>query len=140
MNKIWIILAVIYILLPYDLLPDFIPLRGWIDDLLIAAFLAYRLLRRPETGRNTGDRGQEDQKTNTAFRNADFKNMPAHQVLGVKPNASAGQIKEAYRRLAVKYHPDKFAHLDEDFRQLAEERFKQIQAAYQELMASAGKH
>ena len=66
--------------------------------------------------------------------------MPAHQVLGVKPNASAGQIKEAYRRLAVKYHPDKFAHLDEDFRQLAEERFKQIQAAYQELMASAGKH
>jgi DnaJ-class molecular chaperone len=36
--------------------------------------------------------------------------------------------------LAGQYHPDKVSHLGEEFRQLAEKRFKEIQVAYQELI------
>lgn len=51
-----------------------------------------------------------------------------YQVLGVARNASEKSIKEAYRRLARKYHPD---HNPGDSR--AEERFKQLQEAYETL-------
>jgi DnaJ-class molecular chaperone len=54
-------------------------------------------------------------------------------VLGVAANASPEEIKSAYRGLANKYHPDKVSHLGAEFRALAHEKFKEIQAAYQEL-------
>ncbi|MBU0985845.1 MAG: DnaJ domain-containing protein, partial [Proteobacteria bacterium] len=53
--------------------------------------------------------------------------------LNVSRNASAAEIKKAYRELAGKYHPDKVQHLGEEFRKLAENRFKEIEAAYRKL-------
>ena len=55
-------------------------------------------------------------------------------MLGVASNASPEEIKAAYRDLANRYHPDKVSHLGEEFQKLAESRFKEIQAAYRELM------
>ena len=48
-----------------------------------------------------------------------------YQVLGVSRNASDSEIKKAYRKLAVQYHPDKNPGNKE-----AEERFKEISAAF----------
>jgi curved DNA-binding protein len=48
-----------------------------------------------------------------------------YQVLGLKKGASADEIKKAYRKLAVKYHPDKNPGSKE-----AEEKFKEINEAY----------
>src|SRR5207249_3248910 len=48
-----------------------------------------------------------------------------YQVLGVPKNASASDIKKAYRKLAQKHHPDANAGNKE-----AEDRFKEISAAY----------
>lgn len=49
-----------------------------------------------------------------------------YEILGVSPNASSEDIKKAYRRLAVKYHPDK----NRDNSKEAEEKFKEVSEAY----------
>lgn len=50
-----------------------------------------------------------------------------YDTLGVKPDASAADIKSAYRKLARKYHPDRNKEAD------AEEHFKQVNEAYEVL-------
>ena len=57
----------------------------------------------------------------------------AHEVLGVKPNASLEDIRSAYRQIARMNHPDKVNGLAPEFRQLAEQRMKAITAAYKTL-------
>jgi DnaJ-class molecular chaperone len=56
----------------------------------------------------------------------------ARKTLGLGETATFGEIKEAYRRLSLKYHPDKCA--DED-RQRCEEMFKKINRANRILMS-----
>lgn len=51
-----------------------------------------------------------------------------YETLGVSKNATADEIKKAYRKLAVKYHPDKNQGNKE-----AEEKFKEVSAAYETL-------
>lgn len=53
-----------------------------------------------------------------------------YEVLGVSKDASADEIKKAYRKLAVKYHPDKFENSSEDEKKAAEEKFKEAAEAY----------
>lgn len=59
---------------------------------------------------------------------------PAHEVLGVKPNATRVEVTAAYHELAQMYHPDKVASLAEEFRELAELRMKEINAAYRSMI------
>jgi len=54
-----------------------------------------------------------------------MNNKDFYQVLGVDRNASDSEIKKAYRKLAVKFHPDKNPNNKE-----AEEKFKEISAAF----------
>lgn len=54
-------------------------------------------------------------------------------VLKIEPRADKETIKQAYRRLALQYHPDKAAHLGEDQVQEAHIKFLEIQDAYNEL-------
>ena len=56
-----------------------------------------------------------------------------YEVLGVDKNASENDIKKAYRKAAMKYHPDKFANATDAEKKDAEEKFKEINEAYQVL-------
>ncbi|MBA64564.1 MAG: molecular chaperone DjlA [Candidatus Marinimicrobia bacterium] len=55
------------------------------------------------------------------------------RVLEISPNASNNEIKRAYRKMANKYHPDKVAHLGKEMQNLAEDKFKAVNDAYQQL-------
>ena len=61
-----------------------------------------------------------------------------YEVLGVTKGASADEIKKAYRKLAVKYHPDKVATLGEDVQKAAEEKFKAVSQAYEAICRERG--
>jgi len=53
-----------------------------------------------------------------------------YATLGLQPGASKEEIKKAYRKLCMKYHPDKVRHLGEEFQKIAEEKMKEINAAH----------
>ncbi|KAF8063126.1 hypothetical protein N665_1184s0014 [Sinapis alba] len=56
-----------------------------------------------------------------------------YQVLGVNRNATKQEVKEAFRRLAVKYHPDKHTQSPDHVRLNATVRFKLVSEAYEVL-------
>ena len=57
----------------------------------------------------------------------------AYSVLGVSSNSSDIEIKKAYRKMANKFHPDKIAHLGDDFKDIAQEKFKSVTEAYHKI-------
>jgi len=57
---------------------------------------------------------------------ADIDNDDYYKVLGVSKNANGNEIKKAYRKLAIKYHPDK----NRDNKEKAAEKFKKVSEAY----------
>jgi hypothetical protein len=138
----WILglLGVLYVISPFDLIPDMMVLRGWVDDLIVL-YLLYRYYLKPFLGgRQTAH--QSGPRTGDANRAGPppggGNGSDPYRVLGLSSDATDAEIHRAYRQLAAKYHPDKVAHLGEEFRRLAEQRFKEIQAAYQELKQRRG--
>ena len=62
----------------------------------------------------------------------------AYAVLEISPSASDEEIKSAYRRMAMKNHPDKVASLGPDVQKAAEEKFRKIQEAYERIKKERG--
>jgi DnaJ like chaperone protein len=57
----------------------------------------------------------------------------AYTILEIDPSASDQEIKRAYRKMAAKFHPDKVSHLGKEFQEMAEEKFKAISEAYEQI-------
>ena len=57
----------------------------------------------------------------------------AYRILEIDPSTSDKHVKEAYRKMANKYHPDKVAHLGQKMQTVAEEKFKSVNDAYQQI-------
>jgi DnaJ like chaperone protein len=70
---------------------------------------------------------------------ASIKNMfipetdSSYKILEIEPTCTNEEVKKAYRRMAMKYHPDKVIHLGEDFKKNAEEKFKKVNEAYEKI-------
>ena len=62
----------------------------------------------------------------------------AYAVLGISPSATDDEVKSAYRRMAMKNHPDKVATLGPEVQKAAEEKFRQIQDAYETIKRQRG--
>ena len=57
-----------------------------------------------------------------------------HVILGISRSATREQVRQAYLALLKKYHPDRVAHLGEEFRALAEQKTQAINRAYEILL------
>ena len=62
----------------------------------------------------------------------------AYKILEIDPSASEDEIKKAYRKMAVKFHPDKVSYLGEEFKNKANEKFQKINEAYEALKKEKG--
>jgi hypothetical protein len=93
------------------------------------------LLDRASAGRN-GD-GKNRKARRTAVRRGRSRTLEPHEILGVSENATKADVAEAYRELAQLYHPDKVASLAPEFQDLADQRMKEINAAYTALNGGA---
>ncbi len=136
MKAVWILLALLYTLWPLDFFPDLIPGFGWIDDVAIWFLILQHLFRqkaRTDGRRHYQQRRGSDRTAEPPGSTSNAAPAP-HEILGVAADAGPAEIKAAYRKLANQYHPDKVAHLGGEFQNLAESRFKEIQAAYRELI------
>ncbi len=80
--------------------------------------------------------------THIGLTNADYQSLAAlyqrkqdpnwaYTALEIAPSATDDEVKKAYRRMAMKYHPDKVANAGEEVRQQATEKFRAINEAYE---------
>ena len=58
------------------------------------------------------------------------------KILEIDKNASNAEIKKAHRKIVMKYHPDKLQGVSADIVKLAEEKFRLVQDAYENIMKS----
>lgn len=70
------------------------------------------------------------------FRTADPS--ASYQILEIPATATDEEVKKAYRRMAMKFHPDKVAQLGEDVQKAAAEKFKKVQEAYETIQKQRG--
>ncbi len=132
---LWLI-AIVYILSPFDLLPDWIFGAGWLDDLGILGLILWltsRMGKGEKSRESSNYRENQDASENAQKDNTIHEDDP-YKILGLKHGAKKEDIRKAYAKLAAQYHPDKVQHLGREFQELAHEKFIAIQKAYNTLI------
>ena len=59
-----------------------------------------------------------------------------YKILEISPESTDEDVKKAFRKMAVKYHPDKVGHLGSEVKSMAEEKFKMVNEAYNNIKKS----
>ena len=62
----------------------------------------------------------------------------AYKILEIDKSVSDDEVKRAYRKMAKKYHPDRVGHLGKEHQEGAEEKFRQVQEAYEHIQNERG--
>jgi hypothetical protein len=139
----WLIVAaILYFILPWDLIPDFLGLAGRIDDLFVIAWLAWAYrdkIKAYVTNQGAGPGSRQAFEADSAsgrqppsgFGGAEASDrFDAYEILEVTRSSSADAIQSAYRARMMEYHPDKVAHLGVELQKLAHEKSQAIERAY----------
>lgn len=71
---------------------------------------------------------------NMFYRNVDSD----YKILGIEATATDEEVKKAYRKMAIAFHPDKVAQMGEEYQKGAKEKFQQIQDAYEAIKKRRG--
>ena len=131
----WLI-AIIYLLNPFDIIPDFILGVGWLDDISVFALVLWWISRMRKAGRyrSSSSSTADSKKEEKTSGQREYSEEDPYRVLNIKRGASKEEIRAAYTELAAQYHPDKVQHLGKEFQELAHNKFVVIQKAYDELM------
>ncbi|NOZ46538.1 MAG: DnaJ domain-containing protein [Chlorobi bacterium] len=62
----------------------------------------------------------------------------SYKILNIDKTASNEEIKKAYRKMAIKYHPDKVSYLGKEFQEKANEKFQKVNEAYEKIKKERG--
>ena len=92
-------------------------------------------------GITAADAGSISQRHTSSYRSdsTSYNNLDAdYRTLGIEATATDEEVKRAYRRMAMKYHPDKVANLGEEVRKNAETQFRIINEAYERIRTKRG--
>ena len=110
---------------------------------LVKRLLKAMLFRgRKKPGKASGAHKQEEKKQGAGQESRRERTQPPPRqpkligpwtILGVEQNASQAEIRRAFHKLAVQYHPDKVHHMGEDFQKIAHEKFTELQEAYERM-------
>jgi len=57
----------------------------------------------------------------------------AYKILEINQNATDDEVKKAYRKMALKFHPDKLSGLGAEFEKNGKEKFQKVQEAYEKI-------
>ncbi|MCR4659025.1 MAG: TerB family tellurite resistance protein [Bacteroidales bacterium] len=79
-----------------------------------------------------GSYGSQGRSRESAGSSSTYRRDP-YKVLGIERTATDDEVRKAYRRMAMKYHPDKVEGLGEEVRRNAEAQMREINAAYDEI-------
>lgn len=129
-----LILAIFYIVFPYDFIPDMLGRVGRIDDILVILLVLYVYFFRPLV-----------QELTAFFQKNVYADAPgngrngasadpaekAFQTLNLKPDAGIVEVKKAYYEMVKQYHPDKLDGMGPELQKLALEKTREINEAYE---------
>ena len=141
LKRFWpLLLGILYLASPIDAIPDSLLGLGWADDIALL-LLAYWFVKRvlpggyQQTGSYHSSRPGQEESESEAGAKAE---RDPYEILDISRNATPEEIKSAYRKKAQRYHPDRVAHLGDEFQQLAKQKFQEIQKAYEILSNGTG--
>jgi DnaJ like chaperone protein len=81
------------------------------------------------------------------IRQADYASIKAmffkevdgdYKILEIAKSATDDEVKKAYRKMAVKYHPDKVSHMGEEYKDSAKQKFQKMKDAYDNIKKQRG--
>ena len=140
LKVIILLLTAGYILMPMEILPDFLGIFGRIDDFLILCLALYYLKynRFPSFQAHKKEKPDPEFKSDTHHKNHADSEFNPYKILGIEKGATEKEILSAYRKESQKYHPDKVIHLGKEHQTGAEEKFRRVQEAYEKLQKERG--
>jgi len=81
------------------------------------------------------------------IRQADYSSIKAmflkevdgdYKILEINKNVTDAEVKKAYRKMAIKYHPDKVSHMGDEYKESAREKFQKMKDAYENIKKQRG--
>ena len=88
--------------------------------------------------KNDGRSGGSSYQSSGYSSSSSATRKNSYKVLGLDSTATDEEVKKAYRRLAMKYHPDKVEGMGEEVKKNAEAQFREINEAYEQIKAARG--
>ncbi|NQU07943.1 MAG: DnaJ domain-containing protein [Candidatus Abyssubacteria bacterium] len=133
--------GVAYVVSMIDLIPGLSPISFLDDIIVIIAMIWFFTTWLPKNHHRIywfkpkaqGGASHQAGGTNGQAKGGKGAEFDPFEVLKVRRGASPEEVKAAYREIISKYHPDKVAHLGEEYQQMAHEKVIDIQKAYEAL-------